>query len=221
MIILILNRQNKLLDDYLKDLIRLSVRIFPHDRAGDMAIEGASHYFRKKSDSLQKETDQMYADFFAENILPGSPEKRIKPYIAREILSYMNHEESPVFLYTDITVEDEVAHKFPPPLKKELWLAGTNHQRLILLAINSSKKSEADESSTVIWIGEKNGDNPISIERVKRKFNDDCLLKGGLWLWEPAKELENPPVLILSGQTMNRYETYFYLLSQFLILIFH
>jgi len=207
-----LEPSDKLLDDYLKDLIRLSVRIFPHDGAGDMAIDGAAHYFRKKPDSLQKEADQMYVDFLAENILPESPEKRIKPHIAREILAYMNPEEYPLFLYTDISVEDEFSNKLRLPLKKDLWLIGTNQQNLILSGICSSKKNETDESSIIMWKGGKTGDNPISVERIKKKFNDDRRLKGGLWLWEPAKELKNPPVLILSGQTMNRYETYFHVL---------
>ncbi|MCP4106440.1 MAG: hypothetical protein GY749_13060 [Desulfobacteraceae bacterium] len=204
---------DKLLDDYLKDLMTLAVKIFPHDNRGDLVVEEAAHYFRRKDlNSLQKDMDKMYADFLAQRLAQDSPEKKLKPHIARDLLACLEQHENPVFVFEDIEIE--ISKKKLSLLRdKELLLMGTD-TRLMLFAA-PSKKKHPDDESVFLWSGTCSGESNVSAECIKSRLNNDCRLKGGTWHSDAIKELKISPGFKLSGKAMTRYETYFRMLLEF------
>ncbi|GFO73755.1 hypothetical protein BPLS_P0013 [Bathymodiolus platifrons methanotrophic gill symbiont] len=57
---------------------------------------------------IQLKIDSNDADYLRTNLCSGSPEKKIKPFLARYILSIMEQGETPQFIYTDIRFAESI-----------------------------------------------------------------------------------------------------------------
>ncbi|MCK5188922.1 MAG: hypothetical protein KAR12_02575, partial [Methylococcales bacterium] len=80
--------------------------------------------------------DQNDADYLKNILSSGSPEKKIKPFLARYILTTMTEGETPQFIYTDIHFATPISQSLEG---KELWLIGSN-RRLVLLSADKQDK---------------------------------------------------------------------------------
>ncbi|GBC61111.1 hypothetical protein DENIS_2071 [Desulfonema ishimotonii] len=195
-----LEPSDPLLDDYIHDLMRLCVRVYPPTIQADYMVESAARYFRRKdAKDLTGKMGKMYSGFLAENLISESPEKKLKPHVARALLGLPDAGEMVRFVYEDVKVQTDV------PLSGELWLMGTD--RRLLLALIPDEK----EAAVVIWQG--TDAHPVRMEKIEKRFNIDCRLRGGVWLAEAFQA--KTPDLILPGQTMTRYGTYFKALAEY------
>ncbi len=157
---------------------------------------------------IQLNSDKSGSDYLRKTLWSSSPEKKIKPFLARYILSIMEQGETPQFIYTDIY--------FAEPLKAEtsimalencrLWLIGSN-QRFILLAVN--KKDEI----VLVWEYTEGQEEQLLLERVSRVVADDCRMSGGVW--QKAVDTEKKPEFIIAGRNIGSYENYFQVLDGF------
>ncbi|NOQ63582.1 MAG: hypothetical protein GQ582_03625, partial [Methyloprofundus sp.] len=130
----------------------------------------------------------------------GSPEKSLKPFLARSILASMQSEEVPQFIYTDIVIEKE----FSLLHYKSLWLVISN-QRLRLLAVDKQQQVK------FLWQYQL-GSTELSIQRIKRVVADDCQIIGGQW--DASLETEYPAEFMLQGRKVSSYESYFRALEE-------
>ncbi|MGE0084195.1 MAG: hypothetical protein AB7S75_07205 [Desulfococcaceae bacterium] len=202
-----------LLSDYFRDLREIGVRVFPYAVRGENMIEEAGHYFRLPDlKSMKKEMDKMSADFLAEKLMPESPEKKPSPRMALGLLSCLDAEEIPCFLYKNIRIIFSGPREIQPMLKnRELWMMGTS-RRLILSAI--PEKDEAGAETLLLWEAYREGDFRVQAERMENRVSDDCRVSGGKWLCGETDPLSSPHI-ILSGSAMSRYKNYFSPLENF------
>ena len=153
--------------------------------------------------------DKNDAEYLKNRLSSGSPEKKIKPFLARTVLAMMEDEETPQFIYTDITIETQLkTESLPQALEcKELWLIGTN-RRLILLSVDESDKT------LMLWCYDSKQKESISILRISRVVADDCKITGGTWQIKLESNME--PELILEGRNISSYDSYFQVLEDFI-----
>jgi hypothetical protein len=156
--------------------------------------------------------DKNDTEFLKNRLSSGSPEKKLKPFLARTILAMMEEEETPQFIYTDITIETQLKTESLPQTSecKELWLIGTN-RRLILLLVDKADKT------LLLWCYDSRNKESISIERISRVVADDCMIIGGKW--QGKLQSENEPEFILEGRNISSYDSYFQVLEDFIKII--
>ncbi|MCK5478696.1 MAG: hypothetical protein KAI44_07245, partial [Methylococcales bacterium] len=163
--------------------------------------------WRKKVESrlgvkIQLNIDKNDADYLKNILSSGSPEKKIKPFLARYILAMMTEGETPQFIYTDIHFETPIQSLEG----KELWLIGSN-RRLILLSVDKEDKI------IVIWRYDSRQKQQLLLHRINRVIADDCRVSGGLWQGEFQTDKE--PEFILEGRNISSYDSYFQILEDF------
>ncbi len=163
--------------------------------------------WRKKVESrlgvkIQLNIDKNGADYLKNILSSGSPEKKIKPFLARYILAMMTEGETPQFIYTDIHFETPIQSLEG----KELWLIGSN-RRLILLLVDKEDKI------IVIWRYDSRQKQQLLLHRINRVIADDCRVSGGLWQGEFQTDKE--PEFILEGRNISSYDSYFQILEDF------
>lgn len=200
---------DKLLGDYFDDLMEIGAKVYPYALRGDELIAETAQYFRYSDlKSLQKELDKMTVDFLAEKLVPESPEKKLPPRMALGLLSCLEAEEFPLFVYKNIRIGfSGIGKEILPMLKnRTLCLVGTS-RRLILTAV--SEKGEAEP--LLLWEGRREGDCRFRTERIENRLTDDCRVTGGKWMASGERRTE----IILSGNAISAYKSYFRLLEDF------
>mgnify|MGYP000214470847 CR=1 FL=1 len=166
-----------------------------------------SEYFddfaNHRYDNLLKKLniDKNDAEYLRNMLSSGSPEKKVKPFLARYILAMMREGETPQFIYTDIHVE---------PVAKsadlqELWLLGSN-RRLILLNVAGKKNKD---NISLCWSYDSEQKQRLSLQRMPHLVADDCKVSGGLWQAEDEMEF------IILGRKTSGYDSYFQALEDF------
>ncbi len=197
----------ELLEDYIQDLADLCVRLHPHDPACDTAVESVARYFRYDLKTLKKRLDGLYTAYFTEKLIPESPEKHPRPHAVRGLLSSLEPEEFPLFLYKGISIRTAKGERISFPKDINLWLMGTGH-RLLLVGIPAKDRSPEQEAA-LLWEGFRGGEGAASAAYMESRFGDDCLLTGGVWHWSSAAENEEPAAIKISGSSRTRAESFF------------
>ncbi len=200
---------DRLLGDYFDDLMEIGAKVYPHALRGDELIAEAAQYFRYSDwKSLKKELDRMTADFLAGNLVPESPEKKIAPRAALGLLSCLDGEESPCFVYKNIRIgfSGNGKEMLPHLKNRTLWLMGTS-RRLILTGVSEKE----DCAPLLLWEGSCEGDGKVRTQRIENRLTDDCRLTGGKWM----DSGENRQDIIVSGNAISTYKNYFRPLENF------
>lgn len=163
--------------------------------------------WRKKTEprlgvTIQLNIDKNDAELLRNMLSSGSAKKKLKPFLARYILTMMAGNEIPQFIYTDI--------HFEPPLQpeefKDFWLIGSN-RRLILLTV------EKEDRIIIVWHFDSILNQELSIQRISRVVADDCKVSGGLWQAEFQKDKKAE--FIIEGRNISSYDSYFQVLEDF------
>ncbi len=149
---------------------------------------------------LQLKIDENASDYLKNRLSSGSPEKKIKPFLARFIMASLQDEEVPQFIYTDIYIETAL----PELQNKELWLIVSN-RRILLVSVDKQQYSE------LIWLYDIGLNKPLLVQRIKRLVADDCRVSGGLW--QAGLHTECQPEFIVKGRNIGSYESYFCVLE--------
>jgi len=147
--------------------------------------------------------DNNDAGALKKQLLSQSPEKKIKPYLARAILETMEEAETAQFIYTDIQVEVPIESVEV----KQLWLIASN-MRLWLLSTNAK-----ENKIQCLWCYDARKDSPLEIQRINRVVADDCKVIGGAWQTEIKSNIE--PAFIIEGRKASAYSSYFKVLENF------
>ena len=150
---------------------------------------------------IQLKLDKNDAEYLKNRLSAGSPEKKIKPFLARYILTIMQDEEVPQFIYTDIYF----TAAFPLLKNTALWLIVSN-KRLLLLSVDKEQQVK------LIWVYEMSQKEPLLVQRLNRVVADDCKLTGGAW--QAGLQTESEPEIILKGRNIGSYESYFEVLKE-------
>lgn len=166
--------------------------------------------WRKKLEQRLKMEIQLNIDrddsHYLKNMLSSaSPEKKVKPFLARYILEQMQATEIPQFIYTDISFEITL----PLQAGSELCLLGSN-RRLILLEVDNT-------DVRMIWQYETKTKEPLLFQRIKNILADDCRISGGEWLG--GIQIDKEPEFVIRGKNIGSYESYFQALESFRRLI--
>ncbi|RLA24793.1 MAG: hypothetical protein DRQ62_04385 [Gammaproteobacteria bacterium] len=157
---------------------------------------------------IQLNIDKSDSDYLRTTLWSSSPEKKIKPFLARYILKIMDKAETPQFIYTDIYFAESLKAEASIRALEDcrLWLIGSN-QRFILLAVN--KKDEV----FLVWEYSEGQKEQLSLERVSRVVADDCRMSGGVWL--EMVDTKKAPEFIIEGRNIGSYDNYFQVLNGF------
>ena len=157
---------------------------------------------------IQLNSDKSGSDYLRSTLWSSSPEKKIKPFLARYILKIMDKAETPQFIYTDIDFAESLkAEASIMALENcRLWLIGSN-QRFIMLAVN--KKDEIFQ----VWQYVEGQKEQLSLERVSHVVADDCRMSGGVWL--EMVDTKKAPEFIIEGRNIGSYDNYFLVLDGF------
>ncbi len=152
---------------------------------------------------LQLNLDKNEPKLLKEMLDKESPEKKLKPFLARHILSMKGQHGEPQFIYTDIKLErDGEAPKLKP-----LWLIGTDRKLLLLYV-------DANDEIELLWTFDAGNHKKLSVERKKNMFSDDCELIGGEWVEEGG--FIGDPKFVIEGKTVGSYKNYFKVLEGFI-----
>ncbi len=204
-----LDPSDKIVEIYLEDLMKFHVSLAPRMPLNDEIIENTARYFRfEKTDKIKKNLDSLYMQYFTNHLLPLSPEKKPGPTNTRRLLSVLEHNESPKFLYKDIRLEkDRDGFAFlDSSAKMKLWLMGTDKR---LLLINLAENDKDAPFPEVLWEGAPDGKFMAGCERVVRRLCDDCRVKGGKWNHSDLPGNSVPVSFIVPGSTIVRYDKFF------------
>ncbi|NOQ14696.1 MAG: hypothetical protein GQ583_09510 [Methyloprofundus sp.] len=184
------------LADKLSEFIENYVYQRDHEESAKKITRWRNKVERRLGIEVQLKLDKNDAEYLKNRLSSGSPEKKIKPLLARYILAIMQDEETPQFIYTDISID--IA---PSLLKfKELWLIVSN-KRLLLLA------AEKEPPVQLLWRYDFKQNKPLLVQRLNRVVADDCRIVGGVW--QAELQIESEPEFILKGRNIGSYESYF------------
>lgn len=202
-------------DDYLSDLVSLTVRGHPRNDAIDAVVEEAARYFRKTETAvIKKRLDRAYVDELSASLHQDSPVKRPSPEVARPLVQLLMEGESARFLYRSVSLKTDQGHGDPLPFPHyaEPWLMGTD-QRVVLVAVNRKFRGVP----ILVWSGSKPGGDSeaAEISRVPGRFRDICRITGGTWHWDRVAVTPPFPAIQIAGPAMGRYEDHFRPLTQF------
>ena len=186
--------------DKLSEFIENYVYQRDHEESAKKITRWRKKVERRLGIEIQLKLDKNDSDYLKNRLSSGSPEKKIKPLLARYILAIMQDEEAPQFIYTDISIE--VAPLLS--VHKELWLIVSN-KRLLLLA------TEKEQPVQLLWSYDFKQHKPLLIQRLNRVVADDCKVVGGVW--QAELPIEGDPEFILKGRNIGSYENYFSVLE--------
>lgn len=140
---------------------------------------------------------------YLKNLLSSaSPEKKLKPFLARAILAIMEEGEIPQFIYTDIQIDS----LSPPQNTKQHWLVATNKQLRLL-------RVDADNKIKTIWYCDRTKQQSLSFQRVNKVVADNCKVMGGLW--QDDFETDSTATFTIEGRKVGSYDSYFRILFDF------
>lgn len=180
---------------YLDDLVRLAVEVTPYDLQPDDFVTETAAYFGVDVKSIQKKLDQRYCSFVADSLPEDAPSSKLSPTAARRLVSLLNDDEIPQFVYGSVKVD---AGEGSTLNSSDAILVGLT-SRLLLIP-----NDDVHWSATGTLTG-------YSISRIDGRLIDDCQLSGGQWslISDSALPEPQPLDLTISGAVMNRYESWF------------
>lgn len=180
---------------YLNDLVRLAVEVTPYDLQADDFVTEAAAYFGVDVKSIQKKLDQRYCSFVADRLPEDAPSSKLSPTAARRLVSLLNDDEVPQFVYGSVKVD---AGEGSTLNSSEAILVGLTSR--LLLIPNDKARWTAEGTLT-----------GHSLSRIDGRLIDDCQLSGGQWTVtsEANQPDPHPLTLTISGAVMNRYESWF------------
>jgi len=209
---------DRMIADYFRDLTEISVKVYPYGLRGEDMITEAAQYFRYSDPkSLKKERDKMTVEFLAEKLIPESPEKKIPPRAAFGLLSCLEPEESPCFVYKNIKIIlSGKSGNMPDSLKENLkdaqiWLMGTS-VRLVLIAV--PEKEEPERPFVPLWEADRTEESKAQTQRIENRLTDDCRLVRGKWTENGISSVSRPEIIV-SGNAITTYKNYFRPLEAF------
>lgn len=192
-----------LLEPFLEDLTGLCVREFPWGRGERAALENAARYFRRKDlKALLKRMDRAYVEQLAGRLDPDSPERRVKPEVARALLGLLPSAEPVRFLYRDVHVEipagaaDEENSETVPD--GALWLMAAGDR--IWLARLADSPEDGRTLAEVLWEGRPRGVDAVYLNEETGRFGGHGVLSGGRWHRGPAGASLRIPGPALAGR---------------------
>ena len=180
---------------YLDDLVHLAVEVAPFDLQPDEFVTETAAYFGADVKSIQKKLDQKYGEFVTNRLPEDAPSSKLSPTAARRLISLLNDDEVPQFVYGSVKVD---AGENSPLNSSEAILVGLT-SRLLLIP-----NDDAHWSATGTLTGH-------SISRIDGRLIDDCQLSGGQWTINCESNQPDPQPLTLTipGAVMTRYESWF------------
>jgi hypothetical protein len=180
---------------YLNDLVHLAVEVPPYDLQPDDFVVETAAYFGIDVKSIQKKLDQKYGSFITDRLPENAPSSKMKSAVARVLISLLEDDDVPQFVYGSVKVESREPSAFSG---EDAVLVGLP-SRLLLIS-----GDDARWSATGTLTGH-------SISRVDGRLIDDCRLSGGQWtLISEFEQSDHQPLdLTISGAVMNRYESWF------------
>ncbi|MCK5662349.1 MAG: hypothetical protein KAI17_02635, partial [Thiotrichaceae bacterium] len=93
------------LADKLSEFIENYVYQRNHEESAKKITRWRKKVERRLGIEIQLKLDKNDAEYLKTRLSSGSPEKKIKPLLARYILAIMHNEETPQFIYTDISID--------------------------------------------------------------------------------------------------------------------
>ena len=186
---------SSVLTTYLDDLVHLAVEVAPFDLQPDDFVTETAAYFGADVKSIQKKLDQKYGDFVTDRLPEDAPSSKLSPTAARRVISLLNDDEIPQFVYGSVKVN---ASENSSLNSTDAILVGLP-SRLLLIP-----EADAHWSATGTFTGH-------SISRIDGRLIDDCQLSGGQWtITSESNQLAPQPLtLTIPGAVMNRYESWF------------
>ena len=184
-----------MLTAYLNDLVHLAVKLAPFDLQPDEFVTETAAYFGADVKSIQKKLDQRYCSFVADRLPEDAPSSKLSPTTARRLISLLNDDEVPQFVYGSVKVD---AGENSPLHSSDASLVGLT-SRLLLIP-----NDDAHWSATGTLTGH-------SLSRIDGRLIDDCQLSGGQWTVtsESSQPDPQPLTLTIPGAVMTRYESWF------------
>lgn len=173
--------------------------------AGDKDRVKKISLWRKKVEQrlnvdIQLKLDENESEYLKNRLSAGSPEKKIKPFLARYIMEILETGEIAQFIYTDI----KIAAVFPTLQYKQLWLIVTNI-RLLLLAVDKEQETK------LLWVYDFMQEEPLLVQRLSRVVTDECRITGGVW--HAGLQTEGAPEFVVKGRNIGSYASYFRVLE--------
>ncbi len=164
--------------------------------------------WRKKAEQrlavkIPLNVDNKDTEVLKNQLMPGSPEKNVKPFLARAILAMMEKGETVKFIYTDIQIEAITS----AVEVKQLWLVASN-VRMVLLSVNAK-----ENTTQCIWLHDSRKDKALEFQRINRVVADDCRVLGGSWQIQVKTNIET--IFIIKGRKASTYNSYFEVLEGF------
>jgi hypothetical protein len=180
---------------YLDDLVHLAVEVAPYDLQPDDFVTETAAYVGADVKSIQKKLDQRYGEFVVDRLPEDAPSSKLSPTAARRLISLLNDDEVPQFVYGSVKVDAGED-------------SALNSSDAILVGLTSRLLLIPDDAAHWSATGTLTGH---SISRVDGRLIDDCQLSGGQWTVTSESDLPDPQPLDLtiSGAVMNRYESWF------------
>lgn len=199
------------IDAFIRDMMRLCVRVFPYGDPGYAVVRDLLRYFRREKEAAWlKDMERLFSDFLAEQLAPESPVKTEKGPAARALLNLLNAGEKPVFLYDAVEVRSGEAEAPLTGGGWELRLMGTT-ERLVLAKIPDQPDRESGPEAEICWTGGAG----VYIEFEKGVLSDKWIIHGGMWRNHEPPGDTNRFGIVLSSGLMNRSAQYFQALENF------
>lgn len=184
---------NKLVEEFLDDLVMLSVRVPPHPVAVDELLAEVAGYLRQDGKALRTRLQHEFVEYLAERLPAEAPDRHLPAEVAKAVLELLAIDDQPRFVYGGITFPQAALAEVPGGRKGQTWLLGVG-SRLLVFSLA--------ESPQLIWEGAAT----VQAQRLKGYLLSDCELTGGRWL---VAESSAPPLVRVAGAAFSRYEAYF------------
>lgn len=201
-----LDPADPLVETWLREWMRFCVEVHPHDVPPEAIIGKIVHFYRRKDEkALVKRLNQMYAQFLADRLSADSPERKLKPVLARAFLGLLGPDESPLLIYEQVRPGIDEGPENAPRTKGKCWLLATDRGMKVV----NQPEDASDGALRAIWTATPEEYHRIRIQCLENRFSKDCRLIGGRWAGDATEADEAPPSVRVAGRTMVKYETYF------------
>jgi hypothetical protein len=181
----------RIAEQFLRDLIRLTVLLPPYHQAADEVIIATAHYLRSDAAKIVRALEEAYIARVAELLSDVSPVRRVPADVARRLLDLMQPDEGLNFLYRGVVVSDgsDTEDGQQPSDAERTWLVGVG-KRLVCFRV--------EDTPVILW----QGDDRVELTRVKRYLSDGCQVTGWHLLQSQAG---GAPRLLIRGAGLGRY----------------
>ena len=181
-------------EDYLEDLVRLSISIPPRDVPVEPLIEDVAAYLRVSPKQTRALIDRQYVELFREHMAANATINKVAPEMARAYLHVSDPDEGVQFVYGNVRVQWPAGESAGDFADNDLWLIGTG-ERLLLV--------QSGELPSLLWIG----DPAIEVAHNQGHLTGSCVITGGTWLAAPPDQ--TPPAIVVRSLIQHRFQDYF------------